>query len=112
MKISVDERETIAVIAIEGNVMQEYVSLFRSRLADLIERGKTKIVIDMTESSYMSSMCLAAIVEAKNRTMREGGDVVLACVSDLVLNLLQITNLIKKFELYPTVKDAVQAFGV
>lgn len=110
MKISIDESAAVAVVAIEGNIMQEYVGQFRGRLADLVDQGRVRIVLDMCESSYMSSMCLAAIVEAKNRTNRQGGDVVLASVPELVMNLLQITNLVLKFQVYSTVKEAVASF--
>lgn len=109
MKISVDESGPVAVVSVEGNIMQEYVTLFRSRLSDLLERGKCRIVLNLAGLSYMSSMCLAAIVDIKTRSVKCGGDIVMACANDLVANLLAITNLNKKIALYATLEDALAA---
>ena len=111
MKISIRENDGIAVVSVQGNIMQEYVSVFRSRIGDLIERGTVRIVLNLADSSYMSSMCLAAIVEAKNRTVQAGGDIRVTCANMLIENLLEITNLNKKIEMFPTVDDAVASFG-
>jgi anti-anti-sigma factor len=109
MKINVTEQEYVAVVAVEGNIMQEYVSLFRSRLADLLERGKPNIILNLAGLSYMSSMCLAAIVDIKNRCNTNGGDVVIACANELVKNLLTITNLNRKIAHYDDLDQAREA---
>jgi anti-sigma B factor antagonist len=111
MKTRLQEINDIAVLTIEGNVMQEYVSVFQSRLSDLIERGKVKIVINMSEASYISSLCLAVIVEAQNRTTAAGGGIKISSANKLVTNLLEITNLNKKIPLFSTADEAVAAFS-
>jgi anti-sigma B factor antagonist len=111
MKTRLQEFNDVSVLTIEGNIMQEYVSVFQSRIADLIERGKLKIVINMNEASYISSLCLAVIVEAQNRTTAGGGGVKIASANKLITNLLEITNLNRKIPLFETVEAAVAAFA-
>jgi anti-anti-sigma factor len=112
MKIRVREMEDVAVVTVEGNIMQEYVSVFRTRLDDLIERQKVKIVLQLADSSYISSLCLAVIVDAKNRTTARGGDIRIACTNKLITNLLEITNLHKKIDLYDTLDAALSSYGL
>jgi len=111
MKINVREIGDVAVVTVVGNILQEYVSLFRSRLGDLIERGKIRIILDMADSSYISSLCLAVIIDTKNKTSASGGDVKIANANQLVRNLLEITNLNRKIEMYDTIEAAQTSFG-
>lgn len=110
MKIKIRETGEIVEVAIEGNVLQENVNLFKNRLIDLIDNGKTKIVLNMVDTSYISSLCLAVIVNAKKRLIVNQGDIKIALVNHLVRNLLEITNLVKKVELFESVEDAIASF--
>ena len=110
MKTRLQDINDIAVLTIEGNIMQEYVNVFQSRVADLIEHNKVRIVINMSEASYISSLCLAVIVEAQNRASQAGGGVKIASANKLITNLLEITNLNRKIPLFETVDAAVAAF--
>ena len=110
MKIRIREMGEVVEIAIEGNILQENVSLFKNRLVDLIENGKSKIVLNMVETSYVSSLCLAVIVNAKKRLVLKQGDIKIAMVNHLIRNLLEITNLVKKVELFDSVDEAIASF--
>jgi len=110
MKMSIKEMGDVIVVSVEGNIMQEYVSVFRTRLKDLIDNGKIKIVLVLEGLNYMSSMCLAAIIDIKNKTLKLGGDISMASASELIANLLTITNLRKKIALFDSIEEAVEYF--
>ena len=110
MKLKIQEQADISVIALEGNIMQEDVSIFRTRLDDLMHNGKVKVVLDMSSVSYLSSMCLAVIIDAKNRLSAQKGDLKLAAVNQLIKNLFEMTRLIKKIEIYDSVEEASASF--
>lgn len=101
----------VTVVSLEGNIMQEDVAMFRSRLDDLMHNGKIKIVLDMNNVSYLSSMCLAVIIDSKNKLMSQQGDLKLASVNHLVRNLFEMTRLIKKIDIYESVENAAAAFS-
>ena len=111
MKIKIQEKGEVAVVALEGNIMQEDVTMFRSRLDDLLHNGKNKIVLDMSGVSYLSSMCLAVIIDIRNRLVGRHGDLKLASANYLIKNLFEMTRLIRKIEIYDTVDDAVAALA-
>jgi anti-anti-sigma factor len=110
MKFRVREIDDIVEVALEGNMSQENVTIFRNRLNDLIESGKNKIILNLVATNYISSVCLAAIVDAKKRLVENGGDIKITYVNRLIRNLLEITNLTKKIEIYDTVEDAAGEF--
>lgn len=111
MKIRIETVGDVTVVFIDGNVLQENVPILRVKLLELIEEGKVKVVLDMVASNYISSMCLATIVDVKKKVNELGGDLKLARVNKLVRNLLETTSLIKKVETFEDVEAAVKSFA-
>lgn len=101
----------VAVLEIHGNILQESVDTFRNKLNYLLECGKTMMVLNLTDANYMSSLCLAVIIDVKLKLKKVNGDLKLAAPNHLIRNLMEITNLVKQFELYDTVNLAVKAFN-
>jgi anti-anti-sigma factor len=111
MKIKIQERNRVTVVLLDGNIMQEDVAVFRSRLDDLVQSGALKIILDLNGVNYLSSMCLAVIVETKNQLIAKNGDIKLAVANFLIKNLFELTHLSNKFDLYNSVEEAMLAFG-
>jgi anti-anti-sigma factor len=110
MKIKIQEKGDIVIVSLDGNIMQEDVALLRTRLDDLMHNGQVRIVLDMKGVSYLSSMCLAVIIDMKTRLSAQKGDLKLATINQLIRNLFEMTRLIKKIEIYNTIEDACKAF--
>jgi len=110
MNYILHEHNGVVEMIIEGNFLQENVEILKSRFNDLIDNGQVKIVLNMAQSNYVSSLCLAVIVDIKKKLTALQGDLRIANVNRLVKSLLEITNLVKKFELFDNVEDAVKSF--
>lgn len=110
MNFTVHEHNGVVELAIEGNILQESVDVLKERFMNLIENGHVQIVLNMAQSNYVSSLCLAVIVDVKNRLAQSNGDLKIANVNRLIRNLLEITNLVKKIELFDSVEEAVASF--
>jgi len=111
VKIRIEVIGNVSVVGIDGNVLQEDVSVFRKALLHLVEEGKIKIVLDMMSSNYISSLCLATIADVKKKVKDLDGDLKLSRINKLVQNLLDTTNLIKKVETFDDVNAAVKSFA-
>ncbi len=109
MKVALREEGAVTVVSVDSSILQENVPMLRSRLGELIEEGRFWIVIDMSEANYLSSMGVAVIVDAKKQAVEKGGDVNIACVNHLILNLLEITNVTRKIEVFGAIDEAVLA---
>jgi anti-anti-sigma factor len=110
MKIKVEEKDEVTIVYIDGNVLQENVPLFRVKLLELLESDVTRIILDMLDCNYISSMCLAAIVDVKKKLTEKNGDVKITRVNKLVFNLLETTNLLKQIEVFDTIAAAIRSF--
>jgi anti-sigma B factor antagonist len=110
MKIKIEEKDGVTIVFIDGNVLQENVPIFRVKLLELLEENKNRIVLDMLACNYISSMCLAAIVDVKKKLTEKKGDIKIARVNKLVINLLETTNLMKHIEVFDDVASAVKSF--
>jgi|GEM_PF-761518 len=109
MRVTISEKEAVAVAAVDSSVLQENVPMLRSRLNQLLEENHRWIVIDLSKANYLSSMGVAVIVDIKLKSNRVNGDVKLACVNQLIRSLLDITNVSRRMDIFPTVDDAIAA---
>lgn len=111
MNLRADEIGGVSIIFIEGNVLQENAQALKKELHDLAKEGKIRLVLDLNDSDYISSMCLSTITEIKKRVNDLGGDIKLSRPNKLVRNLLEATNLIKVIETFNDVDAAVRSFA-
>lgn len=84
---------------------------FRKMINELVDKGKTRLVIDMGETDFMDSSGLGALVSRIAVTRAGQGDVRLAALSPFILNLLKITHLDKVFYCFDDVASAIQSFA-
>ena len=76
-----------------------------------IEDGRKKLILDCKDLEFISSMGLAMLIRAHAKMKKLGGDVKLAGVGGLVASTLSLVGLDRVFHLYPTVEEAVAAYG-
>jgi anti-sigma B factor antagonist len=110
MKLKIEDSGGVSVVTFDGSILQDNLILFRTRLNDLLENKKFNILLDMSRTQYISSVCLAVMVDLKEKTSSNGGDLKIACPNALIKNLLEITNLVKKIEVFDSIEEAVNSF--
>ena len=109
LKIKVREKDSIVIFSVDSSILQEHIPVFRERLNDIIERKKCWIIFDMLEASYISSIGISVILEIKKKANKISGDVVFANVNQLIMNLFEVTDLLKTLEVYDSVDEAVES---
>lgn len=78
----------------------------RNYVADLINKGRDKIIVDLTGLEFMDSSGLGAIVACK-KLAGDQGYLRVAGAHGAVQELFRITRMDKLFQSYNTVDDAV-----
>jgi anti-anti-sigma factor len=73
-----------------------------------IESGETKIVIDLSQIAYISSMGLRVILKTIATIMRKDGKVALCGGNDQVLKVLQLSGAMITTLHVPTLEEAVK----
>jgi anti-sigma B factor antagonist len=112
MKLSTREADTIVVIELEGSVMGgPDATALKEEIHALVEEKKKHVVVDLSRVQTMNSSGLSMLIGAMTTLRTAGGDLRVAAASKKIESLLVITKLINVFELYPTVKKAVESFS-
>ncbi len=82
---------TITTAELRG---EDICEALRQELRDVIADAKApRVVLDLGEVTFITSMGLAALLSFRRRVLRQGGRLVLCAVAPLLLELLTATHL-------------------
>jgi len=111
MDFYADEIERdVLILAADGGLNSDTAEEFVASLEQLVDAGLTKLIVDCTRLTHISSYGLGVLIRLHGRMAKHGGNVKLCNVSGLVPQILQVTRLDKRFEIYPDVNRARLAF--
>jgi anti-sigma B factor antagonist len=103
--------DDVLVIALVGQLDTESCDYFFRCLEGEIDNGHVKLIVDCRELQFISSMGLGMLLRAHSRMKQHGGDVKLARVIGTVAKAIQTVQLHKLLNVFPTVSEALEAFG-
>ncbi|MGO8731875.1 MAG: STAS domain-containing protein [Terriglobia bacterium] len=113
MALNIEEKDVngVTVLELNGRVtLGEGSSLLRTKLKDLLSQGKTRLVLDLAEVSYVDSAGLGTLVAGYTSAQNQGANLKLANLTKRFHEQLSITKLVTVFDVYDTVQDAVKSF--
>jgi anti-sigma B factor antagonist len=85
---------------------------FRNYLMGVLISGKKKIIVDLSETTFMDSTFLGVMVFTLKKTMSYGGDlrIVRNNMDAPIWLMFEITNMIKVFKIFEKPADALASF--
>ena len=98
---------TRAVIAARGRMNAMSAPAMKSRIKALIDEGRTEIVCDLREVSFVDSSGLSALVSGLKSTREQGGFLKVAGANEQVARIFKLTMLDRVFEMYPSADAAL-----
>jgi anti-sigma B factor antagonist len=105
------EIEGVSVLQLFGRVtLGEESNLLRTKLKDLLSQGKTRLVLDLAEVTYIDSAGLGALVAGYTSAQNQGANLKLANLTKRFNEQLHITKLVTVFDVYDSVQAAVKSF--
>ena len=103
----------VAILSLRGRlVLDDGDALLRQRVDDLVARGETMILADLTDLDYVDSAGIGVLIAKYLSVRRKGGDLKLLRLSSRTHHALEITHLLTVFETFETEEEAVRSFGV
>ncbi|WP_062269939.1 STAS domain-containing protein [Endozoicomonas arenosclerae] len=102
-----DEGHFTVVQIEETRLDASIAEAFKTYVFDLIDNGKTAIVIDLAEVRFMDSSGLGALV-AGLKKLSGNGTFSLASAQPAVKDLFDLTSMDKLFKLHSSVDEAVK----
>jgi anti-sigma B factor antagonist len=112
LKVEIEQQPHAVVAHLIGEAgMDEADDLDRS-LRLLTAAKPALAVLDLAGMSYIASMGIGALVRFRNDISHAGGHVVFAALRPLVLDTFKHAGLLRVFQVFPTVEDAIRLGSV
>ena len=114
MSVKLTNRQVgdVTVIDAAGRItLGEGASTFRDSIRDLAAKGTKKILVNLSEVSYIDSSGIGEMVSGFTTVTNHGGQLKLLGLSKRVKDLLQITKLYTVFEVFEDEPAAVRSFA-
>ena len=113
MALNIVEKEVkgVTVVELTGRVtLGEESNQLRTALKGLLGQGKTRLVLDLAEVTYIDSAGLGTLVAGYTSAQNQGANLKLANLTKRFREQLNITKLVTVFDVYDTVEAAVKSF--
>jgi len=108
--ISQDEIDpTTQVVAVAGEVDLYSAPELKMQILNAIEAGKSNIVVDLAQTTFIDSTTLGVLVGARKRLREQDGALAVVCPDNDKLALFEMTGLDRVFEIYDDRNAAVAA---
>lgn len=96
-----------AVVAVRGDVDYASSQQLRRHLYGVVDAGVLRLVVDLGDTAFVSSLALGALLGTMRRLRPRGGQMRVACSSESVRRLFELTMLERALPLYGSVEEAL-----
>ena len=111
-KVQVTEERGVRVLAARGEfVGGNETDKLRETLAEEAEKGTDRLLIDLSDVTYLNSSALGVLISAHTNFSKRGGMLGLCNVSDGITNILVITKLSLVFNVYGNREEGLAALA-
>ena len=111
VKVAIQEVDGVSVVGLDGRIVlgEESVAL-RETVKNLMAAGKKKVVLNMSNVTYIDSAGLGMLVAAHISGTNQGASIRLCALGNKFREVLQLTRLLTVFDVYDTQEAAVGSF--
>ena len=113
MSVKLNTRKVgdVTVVDVSGRItLGEGSSALRDSLRELITQGEKKILLNLSEVSYIDSSGIGELVSGFTSVANSGGTLKLLGLTKRVKDLLQITKLYTVFDVHEEEAHAIRSF--
>jgi anti-sigma B factor antagonist len=97
------------VVAVRGEIDLFTAPELKQKLTDAIEGGKNRIVVDLSDTSFLDSTALGVLIGAVKRLRSRDGALVIVNTDQNIAKTFEITGLDQIFTILSTRDDAIAA---
>ena len=100
------------VLHVGGRIDFESSLDFEQQVNSMIQSGGDRFVIELSEVELLSSAGLRVLLSTAKRVQHRHAELALASPSQVVLQVFRISHFDLLFKIFPTLPDALDAFGI
>ena len=111
MKMTTEQISDVTIVRVgENRLMYPLLSTFAESVSGLISDGARKVVIDLSEVSYVDSASIGCLMDLFRQATQTGGAMKLAGVQKRVETMLTMTGAQHLIEIHPDETSAIESF--
>src|ERR687889_407651 len=95
------------VVAVAGEIDLFTAPEFKQRMSAPIDAGRSRLVVDLPETTFIDSSSLGVLIGAHRRLKLRGGALLVVCENEAITKTFKITGLDGVFTLAPTIDEAL-----
>jgi anti-sigma B factor antagonist len=111
MEIEVMKTNAVTVVAPQGDLDLATADKVKRTLTDLVDAGQPRLLMDLSQVTYVDSSGLGALVAAMKHARAAGGDLRLCGLQEDVRAIFEMTRLIKAVAVHATRQEALAAWA-
>jgi anti-sigma B factor antagonist len=100
------------VVSVAGEIDLFTAPEFKQRVSAPIDEGRTHVVVDLTETTFIDSSSLGVLIGAHRRLRRLDGRLVVVCSNDAIVKTFRITGLDGVFTIVERLEEALDGNAV
>ncbi len=115
MTFAIEDRSVGAdthIVSVAGEIDLFTAPEFKQRVSAPIDEGRTHVVVDLTETTFIDSSSLGVLIGAHRRLRRLEGALVIVCSNDAIVKTFRITGLDGVFTIVNTLDEAFDGDAV
>jgi anti-sigma B factor antagonist len=111
VKITTKEYKRVDLVLVDGRIDSNTAPQLEQALKNIIDEGRYRIVVDLSDTDFMSSAGLRALIAALKQVRRfNRGDLRLAAIPTKVKKAFELAGLLELFQVFDNSIDAVGSF--
>ena len=104
LKIDTRFEHGYTIVTPQGEVDLSTVESFRAVLNELFIQGRSHLLVDLDQTTFLDSLGFGALVGARRRAYALNGSLGIVCSNERILRLFEITALDRVFLITKTVQ--------
>ena len=99
--------EDTHIVAVAGEIDLFTAPEFKQRVSAPIDAGCARLVVDLSQTTFVDSASLGVLIGAHRRLKRRDGSLFVVCDNEAIVKTFRITGLDGVFSVVPTMTDAL-----
>ena len=114
IEFSIEDRRVgdAHVVSVKGEIDLFTAPDFKQRVSAPIDAGVPKVVVDLSETTFIDSSSLGVLIGAHRRLKLHGGSLAIVCGNESIAKTFRITGLDGVFTLTGSLEDALDGDAV
>ena len=110
LEIELEGFDKIVMVILRGQIDSYTSEEITKIIYESIDRGNTKVIIDLTNVDYLDSAGLSSLISSKIRLSKQGGILRLVGLKDKAKEVFDLANITQMFEIFETRDQAMEGF--